>query len=225
MYYVDVHNRKKNPNEGGVISLHPDGLYDARQSGGNHYFSAGIMPSMLVNSTAKELERDFIRQLNQPKLLALGPAGMDTHIKVPVSLQLEIFEMQAMLAAEMQLPLLLQVKALIPDLLPLLTSLHHRSAWIIQDFNGSSEDAIAWTQQGLYLSFGARAFHSEAAADEVLAHMPLDRLFLETGFDEVPIADVYQKAADILAIENSKLQEIIYRNFHAVFGKSISELK
>lgn len=223
MYYIDLNYKQEDTGNTGGIALMPGESKEADPARPQLYHVAGISPEQLLKTSAKELERDFIRQLNNPKPIALGPAGIDPQLNVNMGLQWEVFEMQALLAAEMQLPLLLQARQPLPELLALHETLCHRSAWIIQDFRGNASVASIWTQQGVYLSVGSVLFTSGSVAVESLSHLPVDQLFLETGLADASIVDVYQKAAKILALDSVKLQENLYHNFMRVFDIEISK--
>lgn len=223
MYYIDLNCKQQTGDNAGCIVLAPADTGKVEPASPRLYHIAGIRPEQLLKATAKELERNFIRQLNSLGPIALGPAGIDRQLNISMQIQWEVFELQAWLAAEMQIPLLLQAKELLPELLQLHQTLGNRSEWIIQDFSGKASDAVAWTQQGGYLSMGTALFHFETVVGEALANTPLSQLFLETANNERTIVDVYQAATDRLAIETGKLQEIIYKNFNKVFGRHTSK--
>ena len=66
-------------------------------------------------------------------------------------------------------------------------------------------------RHGLYLSFGARY------QEEALRQMPADRLFLETDESDVPISDLYERAALVRGVTCDELVETVSRNVQSVF--------
>ena len=77
-------------------------------------------------------------------------------------------------------------------------------------------DAIA-TSRGYYLSFGERTFRSPKSIEAMKA-TPIDRLFFETDESSVDIEEIYNKAAEVLAVPVKILEYITHENFKRICG-------
>ncbi len=127
-----------------------------------------------------------------------------------------LFAAQLRIAEERILPVILHcVRAFEPTVEIL--SAYTLPAVIFHGFIGSPEQAARAIRAGYYLSFGKRSLASPKTV-EALRRTPLERLFLETDDAPVPIAEIYARTAEILAITVPQLKEIINKNYLDCFG-------
>ncbi|MBQ2424602.1 MAG: TatD family hydrolase, partial [Alistipes sp.] len=88
---------------------------------------------------------------------------------------------------------------------------------IFHGFIGSVEQAQRAVKRGYYLSFGHRTFHSPKSI-EALKATPVDRLFFETDECTIDIEEIYNRAAEILAVPRNILEYITQENFKHICG-------
>ena len=88
---------------------------------------------------------------------------------------------------------------------------------IFHGFIGSPEQAQVATGCGYYLSFGERTFRSPKSI-EAMKVTPIDRLFFETDESCVDIEEIYNKAAEVLAVPVKILEYITHENFKRICG-------
>jgi TatD DNase family protein len=161
--------------------------------------------------------KKFIKSLSIPKLAAIGEAGLDRLIQVDINTQLAVFSMQADLAAEIDLPLIIHAVRSYPDLIRLRKAISKTSVWIVHGFSGNSQSASELIKHGMMLSFGHSILNSKNKAQQTIKEVPLDSLFLETDSSGIAISVIYQQAASLLNMDVIDLQHVIKINFKRCF--------
>lgn len=151
--------------------------------------------------------------LHHPRVLAVGEAGLDKLAAAPLSLQVTIFESQALLAEESGKPLIIHLVKAVDELLKLKRRLRPAVPWIIHGFRGKAALAEEYLRHGFHLSFGE---HYQEAA---LRMVSPERLFLETDEATTPISLLYERAAEVRGVSSEKLEETIRRNVSEIFFK------
>ena len=119
------------------------------------------------------------------------------------------------LAHERQMPVVLHcVKAFEPVMREL--DACRPRAVIFHGFIGSPEQARRAVGKGYYLSFGLRAFASPKTL-ESLRETPLSQLFLETDDSDVPIEEIYARAAKVKGVTPEELRRATLENYGRIF--------
>lgn len=150
----------------------------------------------------------------QDNVKLLGECGLDKLKGESIAHQLEMLTAQAVLAEELQKPLILHCVKAFDELIALKKHLQSTVPMIIHGFNKKYEMAQQLTHHGFYLSFGAAVLKSEEAA-MVLAKT--DRpFFLETDEAEVDIEEIYAKVAEIKKITVDELKDVIFANWKKI---------
>lgn len=146
---------------------------------------------------------------------AIGETGLDFVRGADRAVQLAAFRAQLALARERQMPVVLHcVRAFEPVMREL--DVCRPRAVIFHGFIGSPEQARRAVGKGYYLSFGQRAFASPKTL-ESLRETPLSRLFLETDDSDVPIEEIYARAAGVKGIAQEELQRATLENYERIF--------
>jgi TatD DNase family protein len=187
---------------------------------GERFLSLGIHPWQLLHEKDTVFEYRFIRQLNLQGLVAIGEAGLDRAIGLPLYEQIPVFVMQARLAAALGLPLIIHAVRTIPELIELRKKIRDAGPWIIHGFNGQPEAARQLLQHGFYLSFGEALLQNNSKAAAAIREVPSDRLFLETDESESSIHKIYEQASILLSVNPDEIKTSIFRNFGSIFRMS-----
>jgi TatD DNase family protein len=91
--------------------------------------------------------------------------------------------------------------------------------WLVHGFRGNVVLANQLLSKGMYLSFWFDfALRPESA--ELLSHLPIDRIFLETDGADVDIRAIYDKVAADLELSDYELRSKILKNFNDFFTLS-----
>jgi TatD DNase family protein len=75
--------------------------------------------------------------------------------------------------------------------------------------------------KNVYFSVGKHLFNPASNASLVINKIPANRLFLETDTTPFLINEIYQKAAQLLAMEETVLKNQIFDNFATFFKQKI----
>lgn len=180
---------------------------------GEGYYSTGIHPWILEASMPEPVWERLEEQCADRRMLAVGEAGIDKLAKAPLPLQIEAFGRQALIAERCERPLIIHCVKAMEELLAVRRKLRPRQPWIWHGFRGKAQQAAQLLKAGFYLSFGERY------AEDALAMVPPERLFLETDESRLPIGDILQNAACVRSIPAEELQEIVRKNIQNVFFK------
>lgn len=209
-YPIDIHTHRLVPVPGeSIVSCLPDAFFP--QKGG--WYSVGIHPWQLgsYDWTDTAFRAHFESLVRHPQVLAVGEAGLDKLISVSLYSQTDALRYQADVAEAIGKPLVLHLVKATAELLALKREFNPRVPWIVHGFRGKAQLAQDLVRHGLYLSFGARY------QEEALRQMPADRLFLETDESDVPISDLYERAALVRGVTCDELVETVSRNVQSVF--------
>jgi len=149
---------------------------------------------------------------------AVGETGLDFVRGAGRAEQLAAFRAQLALAHEYELPVVLHCVRAFEPVMRELAACEPRAV-IFHGFIGSPEQARQALAKGYYLSFGERTFASPKTM-EVLREIPLAQLFLETDDSEVPIEEVYARAAEVKEISVDELKRATLENYKRIFTTS-----
>ena len=212
--FIDIHTHKKSTDKN-VISIenkYPNSV-DFSLS-----FSIGIHPWFInKNKIAKEL---YIveEKLQQKKCFALGECGLDKIIETNFELQKEVFRKQILLSEKYQKPSIIHCVKAFQEIILLKKTQKPKQIWVLHGFNKNWQVAESLLKNGILLSFGATIIKNKKL-QEVVAKVPLDKLFLETDDSEIEIQAIYKKVASIKNISVLELQQKIKENFKNIFIK------
>lgn len=208
-YPIDIHTHQLSVPGKVIVSCLPDTF--CPQEGG--WYSVGIHPWQLdsYDWTDTAFRAHFEALVRHPQVLAVGEAGLDKLISVSLDSQTDALRYQADVAEAIGKPLVLHLVKATAELLALKREFNPRVPWIVHGFRGKAQLAQDLVRHGLYLSFGARY------QEEALRQMPADRLFLETDESDVPISDLYERAALVRGVTCDELVETVSRNVQSVF--------
>ena len=144
------------------------------------FAAVGIHP----NEAAEVGQRDWplITDLvNSPGVVAVGETGLDRYWKrTPFAEQQEWFERHLCLAHERDLPIVIHSRDCQSDMVVQLRKLNRPIRGVMHAFAGTWDDAQAYLELGLHLSFAGTVTFTNKSLDSLRSTWPL--AFLWTGF-------------------------------------------
>ncbi len=147
------------------------------------FAAVGIHP----NEAAGAGEADWnavIELAGRPEVVAIGETGLDRHWdRTPFSVQQEWFDRHLELAHRLDRPIVIHARDCTRELIDQLRALRRPVRGVQHSFTGSWEDARAFLDLGLHLSFAGMVTYTNKALDAlraVAARVPLDRILIET---------------------------------------------
>ena len=190
---VDIHTHDTHAPAGtAIVCIEPD------RPGGIPAEPVGALYSTAVHpwrSAEAATLWPMVQQLAaDPRIAAIGEAGLDRLKGAPMPEQLALLERHARLADDLGKPLIVHCVRAWAELLGLHRRLRPAQPWIIHGFRGGPALARQLLDAGMYISLGARFNPATATA------VPADRLLLET--DEGPAAAITTVARDVAAARN-----------------------
>ncbi|SIN88936.1 TatD DNase family protein [Singulisphaera sp. GP187] len=147
------------------------------------FAAVGIHPNDASEATPTDWQR-VLALLEEPNVVALGETGLDRHWdRTPFPLQQEWFQRHLELGRQTGLPLVIHCRESQQDLIAQLTQFQAPVHGVLHSFTGSWDDAQAFLDLGLHVSFAGMVTFTNRTLDslrEVAARVPLDRLLVET---------------------------------------------
>jgi len=213
--FIDIHTHKKQLSENvfSVANKYPVSLDFTSP------FSIGIHP-WFINKNKIEAELIILaKKLQHKNCVALGECGLDKVIKTDFELQKTVFKKQIQLSEKYQKPLIIHCVKAYQDIVELKKELKPTQVWLVHGFNKNWQVAQSLLKNGILLSFGT-AMINHKKLQEVVAKVPLEKLFLETDDKDDAIVEVYVKVAKLKGVPLEILQQKIQENFKQLFLKT-----
>jgi TatD DNase family protein len=197
--------------------------------------TVGLQPNNLAEE-APGAWNQVVALANRPEVAALGETGLDRHWDfTPFDVQEDYFARHLELARKLERPVVIHCREAEADVVRMLRTdfdRHGPVRGVMHSFTGDSLTAQACLAMGLHISFaGMLTYKSAQNLRDVAAHVPIDRLLVETDspyLAPVPVrgqrnepAFVVHTArclAQTLAVDFDTLAEQTTRNARSLFG-------
>lgn len=214
----DVHSHHPGPRPPGLWrlrSLDPehDGPLPPDESGP---VSLGLHPWYLPADPRAALQR-LEEALDDPRVAAVGEAGLDTRRGPDAKVQLQALAAQAEFAEARALPLILHVVRAWSPVLRLRRQQPWRTPWILHGYRGGLERALPLVDAGFHLSFGAALLRKSDPVREVFRALPPDRLLLETDDDALDFAQLESEATALRGVPLPVWRSTLARRIEGLF--------
>lgn len=192
--FTDLHRHA--PARGAVASGLPEQVerWIAEKAPGA--FSVGLHPwntEMIALEDMDVMMARVAEVANNPRVVAIGEAGIDALRGAPIDLQREILRRHIVISEMLHKPLVLHIVKAVDDVMALRREMKARQPWVWHGFRGNMQQAAQWLafDEMFYISLGEK-FNCQAAKI-----IPIDRLLIETDESEMPISEI---AAQIDAV-------------------------
>ena len=180
-------------------------------------YTYGIHPWFLNQNNYRQLLISVENSVSHPDIIAVGEAGFDKLRGPSNELQRIAFEEQIAISEETSKPVVIHCVRAWDELLSVQKRIKPKMPWLVHGFRGNKELADQLLSKGMYLSFWFD-FVLRPESRELLRHLPVNRIFLETDGAEVDIRKIYDKAASDIDISVDELKLLILRNFKDFFS-------
>lgn len=199
--YINIHTHH-NPvssDELGVFNCNYDDVVVECCSVGIHpYLSVyATEDKEFIGRSMQELERKSLR----PEVVAIGESGLDATRGASLSIQMELFKQQIMVAEKTGKFLIIHCVKRYDEVIQLRKQMCPRQKWILHGFRKGQYLARQLINQGIDLSFGH--YYNEEAVK--LAY-ETGSLWLETDEREMDIREHYNEIAKVLGISVDELK-------------------
>jgi TatD DNase family protein len=147
------------------------------------FAAVGVHPNEAAEAT--EVDWSAIGELaDRPEVVAIGETGLDRYWdRTPFARQQEWLDRHLELARRLDRPVVIHCRDCTRELIEQLRGLGRPIRGVQHSFTGTWEDAEAFLDLGLHLSFAGMLTYTNKALDslrDVAARVPLDRVLFET---------------------------------------------
>jgi TatD DNase family protein len=147
------------------------------------FATVGIHPNDAIETGPDDWPR-IVDLARRPGVVAVGETGLDRHWdRTPFTIQQEWFDRHLALAHRLDLPVVIHCRDCQRELIEHLRGLGRPVRGVQHSFTGSWEEACAFLDLGLHLSFAGMLTYTNKTLDslrDVAARVPADRLLVET---------------------------------------------
>lgn len=216
--YINLHTHRK-PRVFGEIAIRNGFLKTIDFSKIDYPISLGLHPWHVhktnIGWALAQIEK------SHAQIIAIGECGLDRVIQTPIELQLSTFHQQIELAVQFNLPVIVHCVKAYSDFAAIAKQ-YPNVLFALHGFSGNEEILqMLLAFKNVYFSVGKHLFNPASNASLVINKIPANRLFLETDTTPFLINEIYQKAAQILAMEETVLKNQIFDNFATFFKQKI----
>ena len=207
-------------------------VIDTANQFANVYASVGLHPSDVKNNLPDK--GTLLALIAQPKVVAIGETGLDYHYNTEEDFDVmrESFRLHIQLARATKKPLIIHTRDAREDTLKILREEHAQEVGgVMHCFTESLEMALAAIELGFYISFsGIITFKNATELQEVVKHVPLERLLIETDspyLTPVPFRGkpnqpkyvhyVAEKVAELKGVSFDEVAKATSENFMRLF--------
>ena len=189
--------------------------FDTVESETHLNFAVGLHPWFIDESNWEHEITELKKICELPNVKAIGECGLDKICKTDFEFQQLVFTEQINLANQIKKPLLIHCVRAFAEVTTLLKQNKNKVPVVFHGFIKSISQAKQLVGQGYYLSFGKGIQHERI--QNVIAAMPIEKIFFETDDLQMPIQSVYELAAAALQIDTELLCLQIQKNATTVF--------
>ncbi|MGH1461744.1 MAG: TatD family hydrolase [Neptuniibacter sp.] len=230
-----THERKVNKMLCVSISMqHFAPMYELIKPYPSIYASVGVHPLSAAEEPVEAAELLDMARLD--KIVAIGETGLDYFYQTDTKQQQQVsFQNHLQVAGQLNLPVIVHTRDAREDTLQMIERYGNpESSGVLHCFTESMDMATAAIDLNYYISFsGIITFRNASELRDVVKHVPLDRILIETdapylapvphrGKKNEPkfVVDVAQCVADIKGVSIEQLAEVTTDNFHRLFPKA-----
>ncbi|WP_432712176.1 TatD family hydrolase [Pedobacter sp.] len=197
----------------------------------NCFAMAGLHPCD-VKEDFQQLLDAIYSTIAGRKIVAIGEIGIDLYWdKTTLDLQKDAFHQQIAWAKKLNLPIVIHCREAFDEVFEVLEAERgDQLRGILHCFTGNLDHALQAIDLGFYLGIGGVVTYKKAGLDEVLKHVPLEHLVLETDspyLAPVPfrgkpnessyLVHVANKLAEIYALPLEEIAAITTENSRKIF--------
>ncbi len=195
------------------------------------YASGGIHPHNAKNTSPKDYLK-LSTLINSPKVCAIGETGLDYyHDFSPRPVQQEVFRRLISLARETKLPLIIHSRDAWEETLKILKEENAGElGGVCHSFSGDIAQLKEVLEMGFYVSISGMITFKKSNLPDLIKHMPLEKILLETDSpyltphpyrgkrnDPTYLKFTAQYVADLLNISYENLCRITVLNTYRLF--------
>lgn len=213
-----------------------DGMHALEKEFPNNCFAMMGLHPCSVDENWEDVLAEMKQHLEKRPYVAIGEIGIDLYWdKTFVEQQKAAFRTQIRWAKEMGLPIVIHARDSFPEIYEVLDEENdERLKGIFHCFTGTIEDVNKIKAYGgFYFGIGGVVTYKKSELPDVIPHIPLDRLLLETDAPYLPpvpfrgkrnesayVIHTAEKIAEILGLPMMQIRDITTQNALSIFGNN-----
>lgn len=213
-----------------------DGMHALEKEFPNNCFAMMGLHPCSVDENWEDVLAEMKQHLEKRPYVAIGEIGIDLYWdKTFVEQQKAAFRTQIRWAKEMGLPIVIHARDSFPEIYEVLDEENdERLKGIFHCFTGTIEDINKIKAYGgFYFGIGGVVTYKKSELPDVIPHIPLDRLLLETDAPYLPpvpfrgkrnesayVIHTAEKIAEILGLPMMQIRDITTQNALSIFGNN-----
>jgi len=197
----------------------------------NCFAMAGLHPCDVKDDYQTLLEGIY-NSIAGRKIVAIGEIGLDLYWdKSTLAMQVDAFKQQIGWAKKLDLPIVIHCREAFDEIFEVLEAeKDEKLRGIMHCFTGNLDQALQAIDLGFYLGIGGVVTYKKAGLDEVLKHIPLENIVLETDspyLAPVPfrgkpnessyLVHIAKKVAEIYALPVEEIANVTTENSRKIF--------
>jgi TatD DNase family protein len=145
------------------------------------FAAVGIHPNDAANANKKSIQKIYDISAS-PKVVAIGEIGLDYYRDyTPADIQKELFRTQLKIAREKELPIIIHNRQAHTDIYDILVEEKSTDLkGVMHSFDGDMHFLDSVLSYNFYVSFTGVITFKNANYDQLIKHVPLENLLLET---------------------------------------------
>lgn len=217
--FVDFHTHKTKV-ESNVFSIYSHSVGNPH-SCDEHYLSVGLHPWDISKVDVEHALAEVESLMDREGVIMVGECGLDHCHGVSMEVQQQVFERHVLLSEQYAKPLVIHCVRAFDELLALKKRHKPQQTWVVHGFANNISIARRLVNEGVLLSFGQNLFNPNGNSAKIIRQMTEIPFFLETDDSSISIVEVYAKAAEVLQIDVSKLQNMMFHNMEEILNSRL----
>ena len=183
-------------------------------------YSIGIHPIFINLSNLKQDLEAIKYHIQNKKCIAIGEIGLDKLSGIDFDLQIYIFKQQLQIAEKNNIPVIIHCVRSYQEILSIRKEMKLTIPFIFHGFNKNENLLNQIIKNQCIPSFGKNLLYNPNL-QTIFANLSENEFFLENDDSQIPIEDIYQKAAKLRNTTLEHIEIIIKQNFNRIFKQSV----
>jgi TatD DNase family protein len=213
--FIDVHTHQKKIYPYSNIQVINIEVNKNEKPAHEGLISVGWHPWDADKSSVNDIQSKLENAVQWSGVVALGECGIDRASKVDIGIQKAVFELHMVLSFSEKLPLVVHCVRAYSDLFEVLKKHRFDGKIIFHAYHANETITKQLLNYDSYFSFGQQLYLENIG--KIFEKIPSNRIFIETDVSEIKLFELYQKAAEIKAIDLLEFQQQVKNNFAQIF--------
>lgn len=216
--FINIHTHHLSNSSSNILAIYNQYPWDFIDNEAT--YSIGIHPVFINQSNLKQ-DLAFIKEhIQYEKCIAIGEIGLDKLCAIDFDVQIAIFKQQLQIAEENKIPVIIHCVRSYQEILAIRKEMKLTIPFLFHGFNKNEKLLNQITKNQCIPSFGKNLLYNPNL-QTIFANLSENEFFLENDGSQIPIEEIYQKAAELKNTTLSQIEAIIKENYNRIFKQSV----